>query len=150
MKYAILAALLFVPLAVAGSYLSRDPTSAEAPKIQLRTVQLPTAEPVAKAQPKRKPKARKHQRRPSTVHRASADRTTAPSRGGGTDDDDDDGAARSSGGAARSSRGAAPVPIPAPARAGVRGDDQTADRGGGAGDDTADGGAEGSGSDGDD
>jgi hypothetical protein len=144
MKYAILAALLFVPLAVAGSYLSRDPTSTEAPKIQLRTVQLPTAEPVAnKAQPKRKPKVRKQQTRRATVDRVRVHRTTAPTRGGGTDGDDDDRAARSS-------RGAAPVPIPAPARAGARGDDETADQGGGADDDSAGGGAEGSGNDGDD
>jgi hypothetical protein len=143
MKYAILAALLFVPLAVAGSYLSRDPTSAETPKIQLRTVQLPAAEPVAKkAQPKTKPKVRKQQTRPSTVDRARVHRTTAPSRGGGTDVGDDDQEARPT-------RGAAPVPIPAPARAGVGGDDETADEGEEDDDDTG-GGAEGSGDDGDD
>jgi hypothetical protein len=138
MKYAILAALLFVPLAVAGSYLSRDPTSAEAPKIELRT-----AEPVAKKpQPKRKAKTRKLEKGSSTVQRTSADRAAAPSRAGGTDVDDDKQEAPRS-------RGAAPVPIPAPARAGVVSDDERAAQGRGSDDDAA-GGGRGRGDDGDD
>jgi hypothetical protein len=148
MKYAILAALLFVPLAVAGSYLSRDPTSAEAPKIQLRTVERTVerapAKPLArKPRPKSKPKARMLEKRRSPVQRTYASRPATPSSSGGADDEDDR--------ATRPSRGAAPVPIPSPARAGVAIDDASADPGGRPDEDAANGGGGGGrGDDGDD
>jgi hypothetical protein len=144
MKYAILAALLFVPLAVAGSYLSRDPTSAEAAKIQLRTVERtverPPAKPRArKPRPKSKPKSRTLEKRRSPVQRAYMSRPATPSRGDAEVDEDDR--------ATRPNRGAAPVPIPPPARAGVGSDDASADQGGRSDEDAA---AGGGGDDGDD
>jgi hypothetical protein len=153
-RYAILAVLLFAPLAVAGTYLSREPTTAEVPKIELRTDVTESGQdgvmrPV-KTQKKqnRRPRSRavraarapvaKPQQRAGTRNAGPAG-GSAPAAGGGTDDD---GASDDDQGTRPATRGAAPAPIPAPAPAGPTG-------GAGGGEDADDSGG-GGGGDGDD
>ena len=68
MKYVLFAALLFAPLAVAGTYLSGDPTDTQVPELQLRT----NVDSVAD-KPKRAKSARKKQRPRSEARRARTD-----------------------------------------------------------------------------
>lgn len=134
-RYAILAVLLFAPLAVAGTYLTRDPTTAEVPKIVLRTDVAEAGEdggrPVMTKKLERRSKsaARARAAKPQQKARTRAAGPaagSAPAAGGGTDDDrtsDDDEGRRPD------TRRAAPAPVPAPKPAGG---------GGGAGDDDDD------------
>jgi translation initiation factor IF-2 len=155
-RYAILAVLLFAPLAVAGTYLSREPTTAEVPKIELRTdvteagpdgvmrpvkTQRKQNSPKSRARPAAQAPVAKPQQRARTRN-AGPVGGSAPAAGGGTDDD---GASDDDQGTRPATRGAAPAPIPAPEPAGPAGaagggedEDDSGSGGGGASDDDGD------------
>lgn len=114
-KYVLFAVLLFAPLAVAGTYLSGDPTDTEAPELQLRT----NVDSVPD-KPKSSKSARKKQRLRSEARRERKDRvggnvdtprtaTVAPRRRQAPANDDDPEPRKP---------GATPVPVLPPATAG--------------------------------
>lgn len=130
-RYAIFAVLLFVPVAVAGTYLTSDPTSTDVPKIQLETEidgadvrrQSRGKEPAEHKRGSRKARpARARAERPSEgrAGRAPAPKPRVPAAAptGGDDDDDDEQEPPPS-------RGADPVPVAPPATAGVEDDEET-------------------------
>lgn len=107
-KYVLVGALLFAPLAVAGSYLGRDPTSTETPVIRLPATTEQSERPAKPA----KTQARQRRARRAIVRDTRPKRTVPPApatSGSGGDDDDEP---------TRPRTRAAPVPVPDPAAAG--------------------------------
>lgn len=139
-KYAILAVLVFAPLAVAGSYLTGDPTSTEVPRIELE----PEAQRVAekpKATRDRSQHAVRTKRRTGRAARVRTGRSTSTPRVAAQPAAspaappapvaDDDEADRVTPQPRQRPRGAAPVPVPEPAPAGVDPPDNDEADGGG-------------------
>lgn len=140
-KYAILAVLVFAPLAVAGSYLSSDPTSTEVPRIELEPEAQGVAEKPKAATRDRSRLATRSKRRTAraagvrTGRRTSTPRVAAQPAASPAAPPapvaDDGEADRVTPQPRQRPRGAAPVPVPEPAPAGVDPPDNDVADGGG-------------------
>jgi hypothetical protein len=143
-RYVLFAVLLFAPLAVAGTYLSGDPTSTEVPEIHLRTTVDSVPDKPKGAKSVRKQDRRRTRSTPTAKPKANAPPAAtvapapppAPTKSAGHDD------------RRVRQRGAEPVPTLPPATAGPRsgddeGDDDGEDDGEGDGEDDGEGDGEG-------